>query len=282
MATSNHTVAGIFQFSEKTFIENLLVLPNGHLLLTTFASGDLFILNPNAAEPKAETLVSLPGSTALSGIAPLGGDLMKLYVVSAVTTADSTTGTLFGDPIPVPDTRIMNGMTVLPNRPHTILSADSGGRIMRVDTDTRKVDVAFADDALAPPSDAKLPIGVNGIDVRGGYLYFTNSTRGTFARFPVDDDGNKTGSVEILVQRDVPVAGLENALDDFTFDTQGNVYAAVHPTTVVKITPEGEESAFARGGTTTTFNQPTSVALAKDGDSIYVATGGGQVIQVKL
>ncbi|KAJ7027320.1 hypothetical protein C8F04DRAFT_965357, partial [Mycena alexandri] len=257
------------------FIENLLVLPNGHLLLTTFdASGDLFTLNPNAAEPKAERLVTLPGNTGLSGIAPLAGDLyaisggvhthfsgaegsMKLYVVSVITTADSTTDTLIGDPIPVPDTRV---------------SADSAGRILRVDTDTRNVDIAFADDALAPPSDAKLPIGVNGIEVRGGYLYFTNSTRGTFARFPIDNDGNKTGPVEVLVQRE-GVAGFGNAFDDFTSDTQGNAYASVHSTTVVKIAPEGEH---------TTSDDPTSVALADNGNSIYVGTGGGQVINVKL
>ncbi|KAJ7445541.1 hypothetical protein B0H11DRAFT_430611 [Mycena galericulata] len=299
MAESNQTVAQVFQFSEKTFIENIHVLPNGHLLLTTFAGGDLYTIDPHAAEPKAETVVTLSGSTGLTGIAPLGDGLyavsggihetfsfaegsMQLYIVSVTATADKTTGVVVGQSIPVPETRVMNGMTALPNRPHTVLSADSTtGRLIRIDTKSRAVEVAIADAALGP-GESKFPIGVNGIRVRGGYVYYTNSALGTFGRFPIDDDGNNTGPVEVLARHE-GVPGMGNAFDDFIFDGEGNAYVAMHSSTIVKITPEGVQIAFAGGGESTTFNGPTSAALANDGKSIYVSTGyGGQVVNVKI
>ncbi|KAH9986405.1 hypothetical protein F4779DRAFT_624286 [Xylariaceae sp. FL0662B] len=248
----------IFEFN-NTFIENLTMLPNGRLLLTTFGSGSLYMLKPETTNPAVENLVNLEGSTGLSGIASLGSNNSAVVV----------------DSIPVPGTRMMNGMAALTNKPQIILSADSlGGRILRVDTSTREVSVALTDASLGPSEDNPThALGINGLRVRNSYLYFTNSAQGTFARFPIDDDGNKIGDIEIIGSLEGDDR-ISHAYDDFALDSCGNAYVALHPSSVVKITPDGKQTTIARTQTDLTFREPTSVLLAQDSKSIYVSTGG--------
>ncbi|KAI6091830.1 hypothetical protein F4821DRAFT_280167 [Hypoxylon rubiginosum] len=290
----------LFEF-KNTFIENLHMLPDGRILLTTFGSGDLWALNPKASPATIRKVATLPGSTGLSGIASLGhgryavsggehssfnfvNGSMRVYVVSMA--AEDQEGKV-ADSIPVADTSMMNGMVSLHNRPYVVLCADSiGGRILRIDTHTRKASVAFADAALGPGSNTTVSLGANGLKVRGDYLYFTNSAQGTFARFPIDDYGRNTGPVEVIARLDNP-ASITYAYDDFAFDWKGNAYVALHSSAINKITSDGIQTTFAGGSTSSIFKEPTSVALANDGESIYVSTGGnetygGQVIQVDI
>ncbi|KAI1120281.1 hypothetical protein F5Y10DRAFT_290032 [Nemania abortiva] len=265
----------VYQFPNRTFIENLYVLPNGHILFSTLVSGDLYILNPQSLQPHPNIVASLNGSTGLTGIVSLGHGLYAISggihssfsFVKDSMNLDPAGAEVIGI-IPVPDTNMMNGMAALPNRPQTILSVDSiGGRVFRVDTKTREVDVAFADPALAPGDSPAIPFGANGLKIKDGYLYFTNSALGTFARVSIDDDGNKTGSVEVLTNLG-SAASISNAYDAFDFDEDGNVYIAAHSTSIFKVTPNGEQSLFAVGNNSTVFKEPTSVARANDGKSI--------------
>ncbi|KAJ2966457.1 hypothetical protein NUW58_g10658 [Xylaria curta] len=165
-------------------------------------------------------------------------------------------------------------MAALPRHPRTIISADGiGGRIVRVDTVGNSVTVAFEHAALGP-GDAKdaTARGVEGLKIRGNYLYFTNSAQRTFGRFPIDVNGTNTGDVEILARLDgTPEGGV--SYGDFSFDKQGNAFVAVHPWSVHKITPKGVQSAFV-GGKDTVFLEPTSVVVSNNGGSIYVSTAG--------
>ncbi|KAK5988628.1 hypothetical protein PT974_10114 [Cladobotryum mycophilum] len=181
----------VFQLPDKTFFENLHVLPDGKLLLSTFRTGNLLILDPAAANPVPSKVASLEGINGLTGIAPLENNVyavtagkneyfsfikgsMKLFVVSL----DS--GVL--DAISVPDRQMLNGMAALPHEPHTILSADSiEGRIFRINTKNQKVGVAITDYALGPGT-SSFKMGANGLKLRGDYLYFANSVQGTFKR----------------------------------------------------------------------------------------------------
>ncbi|TKA38825.1 hypothetical protein B0A55_13783, partial [Friedmanniomyces simplex] len=46
---------------------------------------------------------------------------------------------------------------------------------------------------------ATSPTGVNGIRVRHGHLYFTNSSLGTLNVIPIDPEtGNKTGAATVI------------------------------------------------------------------------------------
>lgn len=290
----------IFAF-EETFIENLHVLSDGNVLLSTLDSpGLLYIIDPNAVKPVVAQIANLPSFhdiTGATGIASLEGDLyaitggvhrlysfdrgsMHVYIVSLQTNT-------VVDSIAVPDTACLNGLTALPDHPHILLSADSiDGRIIRIDTRTKDVSVAMQDEALHPGKDAPLAIGINGIRTRGDFIYFTNSALGTFARVPIDKQGNKAGEFEVLARSPSP----KEIYDDFAFDSAGNAYIAAHSSSVFKVTPDGKQTLLA-GGVDSTIFHPTSVALAKDEKSIYVSTGGafdgnpktgGQVVQVWL
>ncbi|OTB03623.1 hypothetical protein M426DRAFT_12341 [Hypoxylon sp. CI-4A] len=285
-------LAQIYNFSTE-FVENLHVLPNGHLLLTTMESptGHLFTLDPKAPEPQAKLVTSFDSNvTALTGIAPLPGGDGDLYAVSgglhtsfafekgsmSVYIVSLKTGTVV-DSIPVPEAETMNGMAALPHHPHLLVSADSfRGCIWSIDTRTHEVSVLIEDTVLGPgaqtPPSGIPAIGVNGLRVRGDHLYFTNSNQGTFTRVRIDPRGK-------------PI------FDDFALDREGSAYAAVHSTEVFKITPDGAQTVLAGGGAGSLLKEPTSVALANDGKSIYVSTGGdftatprqgGQVIQIRL
>lgn len=292
----------------STFIENLHVLPNGELLLSTMDNeGLLYTLDPKDATPEPKQVVaprSFGNTTGLSGIVPLGDDV---YAVSGglhtsfafendsmhVYMVDLRKGAVV-DSIHVPGTTTMNGMAAVPRKPWKLLSGDSvGGRVLRIDTRTREVDVAIEDAAIGPADKNSSwglpPIGINGLRTRGDYLYYTNSGLGTFGRVRIDEDGNKDGEFEILAT----TASDAGIYDDFTFDSQGNVYVALHSTAVAKISPDGTQTIFAGGGNSTQFKEPTSAALAGDGKSIYVSSGGthfrtgnsadgGQVFQLQV
>ncbi|KAI8626298.1 hypothetical protein F5Y19DRAFT_226491 [Xylariaceae sp. FL1651] len=308
MATTTHAahqVSQLFQFTYGTSVENLLPLSNGCLLLSTIGSGSLYYINPEALYPSAQNVITLPGSTALTGMAALGNGLyavsggvqsspscfvegsMQVYVVSVA--ADSADTKLVHG-VSVPDTCMMDGMAALPKHPRTVLSADSiGGRILRIDTLNDCVSVAFSDAALGPGNNATA-LGIKGLRIRGDYLYFTNSAQGIFGRFPIDENGTNTGKVEILAHPGCR-SDEGNSYDDFAFDDEGNVFVAVHPSSINKITPGGAESTFAGDESSETFLEPTSVVISNDKKSLYVSTGGkdtgfpisgGQVVKVQL
>lgn len=295
----------IFAFA-STFVENLHVLSNGNILLSTLDSpGLLYTVDPRAAKPVATQVANLPSFhniTGLTGIVSLGDDLyaisggvhtsyafdegsMHVYIVSLQTNS-------VVDDIAVPNTTSLNGLAALPGQPHTLLSADSiGGRIIRIDTRTKDVSVVIEDEALHPGAGAALAVGINGLKTRtlstGDFIYFTNSALGTFARVLIDKQGNKAGKIEVLARS----PSAEEIYDDFAFDCAGNAYVAVHSHSVFKITPDGEQTLLAGGVNSSTFLEPTSVALANDEKSIYVSTGGafagdpitgGQLVQVWL
>ncbi|TVY27875.1 hypothetical protein LHYA1_G003043 [Lachnellula hyalina] len=300
--SGSSSVTQIYEFPNDTPVENIHVCDNGKLLLTSTGTNTVFSLDPSAPSPSPNVLATLNGTTGLTGIVAIAPDTyavsggahssysfannsMSVSVIFAPGACN--VGTVLYS-IPVPNTQMLNGMVALPGTPHVVLSSDSiGARIFRIDTLTRTVDVAFADPLLGPG--AIVTLGANGLKIRDGYLYFANSGQGFFARVAIDGQGNKVGDIETLAS--LEDVGFSNAYDDFAFDGSGNAYVALHSFSVVKITPEGEQTVFAGGGNSTFFKEPTSVALAGDGKAIFVTTGGatvdgtvygGQVIKVDL
>ncbi|KAI0456724.1 hypothetical protein F5B21DRAFT_466535 [Xylaria acuta] len=294
----------LFQFTYPTSVENLFALPNGCLLLSTSANADLWYIDPEALYPAAQSVITLPGSIALSGFAALGDGLyavtgsappkcgsespMQVYVIKIGTEGD--VNVTLDHTVAVPGTLSMDGMAALPEHPRTVLTADAiQGRILRVNTSDHSVSVAFEHAALKPGDGGNATAqGVKGLKIRDGYLYFTNSAQRTFGRFPINENGTNTSDVEILARLD----GTPNSVSygDFSFDRAGNAFVAVHPQSVHKITPEGAQSVFA-GGVNSTFLEPTSVAVSNNGKSIYVSTAGidsgfpitgGQVLRVQV
>jgi hypothetical protein len=184
---------------------------------------------------------------------------------------------------------MLNGMASLPAQPHIVLIADSRlGCLFRVDTRTGISKVAFKDDSLAAPTNASLPIGINGLKIARGYVYLTNTALGTFSRIPVSADGLKFGDVELIATLDMSVSG--DHWDDFAVDANGVAYVAQPDNSIARIQPDGQQSIVAGGGDTNDIIGPTSVQIGSTGE-LYVTTRGGtvdgvtysgQVVEVQL
>ncbi|KAK3380945.1 hypothetical protein B0H63DRAFT_474627 [Podospora didyma] len=298
-------VTQVYQYPDDTWIENLAILSSRHLLLTAFNIGSgsaakLLTIDPDSVNPTPHVIAKLGNATALTGISALPGNryaisggeygtfafvngTMSLFIVSI--KGNPPTGSVI-DAIPVPDTLMMNGMVAVPSQPFTVLSADGvGGRILRINTRTRQVDVTWADPSLlGPGGNTALPVGVNGLRIRHGWLYFTNSGQGLFARVRIDRAGNKVGSeVQIIAKLTGPV-DLTNAFDDFDLSSDGAAYVALEGSSILKFTSRGVQTTLVAGGqgSAVVVKTPTSVAVEDDGRMLYVTTGGGQVLRVDL
>lgn len=203
---------------------------NGHLLLTTFDQGRLYTLDPLSHAPQVELVASLPGAAALCGIAAIADDKFAIvggvrgnyhYTNETVYTVDFSTDA--ANPsiraiARIPNASMLNGLSSMPNQPHIILMGDSQlGALFRVDTTTGESKLALKHELLVAPANASLPIGVNGVQVVGEYVLFTNSARNIFGRIQVSADGQRFGDVDDVARLD----SSSGDWDDFIVDSAG-------------------------------------------------------------
>ncbi|KAF7541332.1 hypothetical protein G7054_g721 [Neopestalotiopsis clavispora] len=297
------TTTQLWNFTEYAVtIENSALRSNGQLLLTTFDNGSLYTLDTLAASPQAQLVAKLPGATAIGGIAAIGTDKYAIvggirgnysYTNETIYTVDF--GANCSSPVievvaTVPDAIMLNGLASLPAYPHVILATDSRkGAVFRIDTIAGTSELAFEDDLFNFPANATTPLGINGIKVLDGYVYFTNTGQYIFGRIAITDDGYQAGDVAEVVTYADRASGYD--WDDFVFDQSGNVFAAQTPNAAGQIFLDGTYATLAGGANSTFFHRPTSVTVTPDGQALYVTTGGntvdgvtysGQVIEVKL
>lgn len=288
----------------NVFIENIGVRANGNLLLPTFDQGRIYTANPSNASSSPEVLTQVDGSTALLGIVEVSPDI---FVVSggifdpdmfamepgsmrlALLKFNNCGNTSHSPPVvqtvaEVPDAGVLNGITALPSKKHVVLGADSSsGNIWRVDTLTGHADIAFHDEELAVGPSGAFNIGVNGLKARGNYLYFTNTSKNRYGRVQIDENGNKIAEAEIIADWGTSTT---SGPDDFVLDSKSNAYIAYWPGSLIKVTPEGEQTIIVND----VLVNPTSAAFSRDGKTIYMATSGrstepivgGQVVEVRL
>jgi hypothetical protein len=129
---------------------------------------------------------------------------------------------------------------------------------------------------LGPDGNTVQPIGVSGLKIYGRDLYFTNSGQGTLT--PVEDDakGNKAGEIEALARLPLEdgVASLSNAFD-FAMDDCGKAYITNCVYQCVKITRNRDPTTWVnKPESDTTLFGPTSAAISKDENTVYLKTGG--------
>lgn len=294
------TVTQVFNFTDHYIdIENSAVRPNGNLLLTTFDAGRLYTLDPSASNPEAQLIGALPGATALCGIAAIGNDRFAvvggvrgsymytnetLYIVDFESaTATNATVTPF---VQIEDAIMLNGMASLPTNPTIVMIGDARvGGVFRVDTETGDVELVIQDDLLLAPANATVPIGINGVKVHDGAIYFTNTAKSTFGRIPITEEGYQDGDIEILTKLDAAEVALGYDWDDFVIDNVTGVAYTAQPSTVVgMIDLESAEQGV--GANNTVLHNPTSLTIGVDGTTLYVTTRGdgstisGQVVAI--
>ncbi|KAJ7154972.1 hypothetical protein C8R43DRAFT_1000827 [Mycena crocata] len=274
------------------FLENIAVRPGNELLLTSVMSPTLHTLDPTTTNGILDEVYTFPNSTGLIGIVEYQPDVyavvaskLDLVAVRAQLGSVSIWRVDFTGNTPritkvaqILNSTLINGLSAVPGHPDLVLAADSDiGVVYQISMRTGATRIAVQDSALAanaPPPE----IGINGLRVRGGALYFTNSQRGTFGRVPVTVDAGKVesvGAVEVLGR--VEEAGQQ--FDDFALDPQGRAWVTRHPDSLTVHYPLSNGS-WVQEKVAGNLSMPTSGAFGR-GDkvqeqSLYVTTGGGQ------
>ncbi|KAI0380633.1 hypothetical protein F5Y04DRAFT_257114 [Hypomontagnella monticulosa] len=291
----------IFQFNETgTWFENLAVRPNGDLLMTMLQpTASVYTLKrPYDKLPELALVHTFAGAPGLTGIAETKPDtfvvLYAQFQASGVPVPGSWTvwelafthnSTSSAPSVrqvgSLPDAQLLNGVvTVSSSNPHILLVGDSfGGTLWRLDTRTGAVESALSVPEMAAPFPG---VGINGLKVRAGWVYWGNSAQATIYRARFDEDGypvtqvrpgaNATAAVETVAKLDAPF------VDDFAFDARGLLWAATNRDNKVDVVRlNGTVETVVGGVTEVTVAGDSAVAFGrtlKDRDVAYVTTSG--------
>ena len=205
----------IFQFLPGGYIEGLAFRPNGKLLATMLAPY-ANIYQFDVQDSCVRKVTSIPGISGLYGITETTPD--QFYVAGGRLSLRNSTREAgsFGvwhvnmtgyETKGVPEVELissfanatLNGLWTLDAEKDIILATDTtNGLVYRVDVKTGTNTISIDDPLLKPPVNASTYPSPNGIAVRDGYLYFTNTGAGTFGRVPIDADGFQSGPAEVL------------------------------------------------------------------------------------
>jgi hypothetical protein len=205
-------VADVFQFPIGYWIENIAVRSNGNLLLTRMDKAEVHELNPLAPHTASSLIHAFTdGNNSCMGIAENSPD--NFAVIVRTRNENTTRSALWNIDLTSAEpktTKIVdninagfNGLAKLAS--DVMIATDTpSGDLWRIDLKTRTAMVAH-----------KSVTGVNGIRVRGKYVYFSNIRNGTFLRLPIDPvSGLTTGPSEIIAR---PGLGIDDfALSPFS------------------------------------------------------------------
>ncbi|KAI1383013.1 uncharacterized protein F4822DRAFT_89615 [Hypoxylon trugodes] len=295
----------IFQFNEtNTWIENLAIRPNGDLLLTLLTpDASLYtVKQPYSPSPTLSRVHFFDNATSLTGIAEIQPD--TFIILAAQYHA-------VGDPIPgsaivwevsfhsssssapsirkttdFPEVQLANGVAFVPSSVHhgsdVVLISDSyGSCLWRLDTRTGAYEMVLKVSEMMAPAGSVPPLGIDGLKVHGGYVYWGNwATAGIYRvridaqGYPVTNSTNSTAEVEKVVSL-VPES---DHVDDFAFDRQGLLWTATNDGNIVAVVRAGGSfEAVVGGAEEDIVAGDTAIAFGRtalDRDVVYVSTSG--------
>ncbi|KAF2655972.1 hypothetical protein K491DRAFT_583606, partial [Lophiostoma macrostomum CBS 122681] len=276
----------VYQFPKPTWIENIIATRSGSLLVTLINPGEVHLVDPSA---NTSSLVhAFAEQNATLGITEYAPDVFAV-VAGNFTYADVTTeagswsiwsldvrnGTsqpLVSKIVDVPASQLLNGLAALDAT--TLFVADSGlGHILQVDIAAGTYRVALDHPSMKVVPGKAFGLGVNGLKVNGGYVYYTNSGANSLTRVPVDNTGAVVGAYETLASNYTALADDIGVTDDgavFSNDEANN--------RVLRVEPNGHIEVIAGGLNSSVIPNPTSLTLGRtwhDRNFVYVGTTGG-------
>ena len=276
------------QFSNPTWLENIVALPNGSILVSVIGRAEVHMVKPSADCNTASTVVgSFPNANAVLGITELidgtiavaAGNMTpknepingSFAIWRIDLSQDKPTTEKIGD---LPHVNGVNGIAALND--HTILLADSwNGNIVAFDTKTNVSEVVLEHSTLHPNYTEPLPIGVNGLKIHDGYAYYSNTVQNLIGRVQISDTGKATGPFTTIASG--PTLSVP---DDFAVAKDGSVYvggplAAPKGDTLQRITLDGKTQTIVVGGPVAGSTSAAFGRTKRDQNIIYLSTMGG-------
>ncbi|KAI6087702.1 hypothetical protein F4821DRAFT_235725 [Hypoxylon rubiginosum] len=280
-------------------IENIVVRSNGDFLVTLLQpSASVYAVeDPFSHSPSMSLVHTFEDANGLTGISETSPDT---FVVAAalypgLAAPYQNTSTLWElklgsngkqatahKIVHICEASLLNGIVTVPSYRTAVLVGDSVlGVIFRVDIMTGRYDVVLDIPELKPILGGPIDLGVNGVKIRGGYLYWSNTDRASIYRFPIDGFGYPIQGAK--VER---VAAIKSAsgVDDFAFDGQGNIWAATDfDNMLITIRKDGRDTVVLGSPTELTVAGDTAVAFGRtplDRHILYVTTSGAAAVPV--
>jgi hypothetical protein len=288
----------VHQFPNETWVENLYIRSNGDIIATVLSSSDLYLIDPfKDSKDNAVLLNSFPGFMGLAGITEIKPNVYAVIagnwsdIIFATTpgsysvwevdlTCYKNKGNDNGVEVrkiaDMPQAGFLNGMIPLGTEKEVVLISDAYlGVIWKLDTKTGKYEVILDEPEMKDAPNPVTVLGVNGIKLRQGFLYFTCSTQEIFARVAINADGTKNVGTKV----EILATGIFG--DDFALDRDGNAWIAADPVnTLYRVTVDGKV-ANVLGSPTGGRGVVAGITAAqfgvtqKDRDILYLTSNGG-------
>lgn len=280
---------------QDTWFESIAVRPNGNLLLTTvLPNATLYeVSHLDSNSPSINPIFTVDSITSFSGISEIGDDKYAIAGGSleglngiegswGVWTVDFTHSCRpqLKEAIPLPGARFLNGLSSVPGYSDLAVVADStNGVVYHVNVTSGDTKISQSFDEMKATAGNPFGIGINGLHMHKGYLYFTNLSTHTFYRVKVNSDGTTADGSQVEIVAKI----ASETLDDFAFGPGEEDTAWLATNTdgsIVAASLAGEMRVVAGGANSTTIPGDTSCQFgrgATDTDVLYVATSEGKV-----
>ena len=294
-------VIGGFVFGRGAWVENIAIRSNGQQLLTRLDTPELYLLQLETLNPHSVLVYRFPGVQALTGIVEIAPDVFAVSAGNYTLESGPTTGswavwrldlngwdsTPSEETLPLPaghvskiadvtEAAYLKGMSLLSER-YVLLSDFRAGVVYRLDVNSGAYKVVIEDSLMAAVPQPIFGVsGVNGLHVRDGSLYFTNTGQNNFAKIPINADGTPSGTASVIAH----TPASTDYFDGFTFGAHGDVYLGTGSgNTLVRVSQSGGPVVTIAGRlNSTTLAEPTNCAFGRgptDQGVLYVAIAGG-------
>ncbi|KAI0865487.1 hypothetical protein F4860DRAFT_311606 [Xylaria cubensis] len=285
----------IFQLNNDTapnsWFENIALRQNGDLLVTMLQpyASVYSIQQPLSGSPRS-SIINIANANGLSGIVETSPDVFAVLAgnYSALATPVPQTMAVWEIDLrglkpttrlitKIPEAGLLNGAAAIPTASSpAILVTDNGiSQVWRIDVKTGKYETAAEVPEMKSVPNATIPLGVNGLKIRNGYMYFSNSNLASIYRLAIDKNGIAVegAKAELVAKYDT------DNIDDFAIDEKGNFWAATNFNNTVAVAKPGSTGiAVAGESTELTVAGDTALAFggrtATDKNIVYVVTGG--------
>ncbi|KAJ8115239.1 hypothetical protein OPT61_g3064 [Boeremia exigua] len=284
---------------QPSWLENIAVRANGDLLVTQFNPTPVLytVTNPMSkrAEPKA--IYEFTSITKILGIIETHPDTFVIVGGNATANATGYAGSFSAWEVrfskstmqttkiaDITDAMFLNGVVSVPTAPHIVLIADSQfGLLFRLDTKTGASEIIADRPEFKPNAErfnAPVGFGINGVKIKDGYLYFSNSNLVNIYRVPITRDGYIARGGHAAVELYADLNSLTTFLDDFEIGKEGTLWVTTNTdNTIIAVSPGGRRLQVVAGAKDQlTVAGATGAAFgrtAKDRHVLYVSTTGG-------
>lgn len=254
-------------FLPLTFLQNLVVLSNGDIVVNNAFDGRIWRVYSNGS---SKLVGQYPGQAFSIAESPENGYIVVGLkfdgVVAAFHILESGEMNLLVD---IEGAVFPNGLESLDGGRY--IFADSiRGIIWEINYWERNFSVYLQDELLTPkPKPDVWQPGANGVRIFENKLFISSTNRRLLLSVELCDGKPIAGTLKIVKEKIF--------VDDFDFDEAGNLYIATHPLNVVqRMTPNGSISVIAgveegiRGNTACRFGRKSG-----DEKSLYAVVDGG-------